>query len=214
MMLPMILLTGFEPFGDAAGNPSIDAARLAARDLACAGLAAAAVELPCVFGRGAGTAAGALDAALREHRPDVVVAAGLAGNRDRLSLERVAINVMDARIPDNAGGQPVDVPVRADAPAAYFTGLPIKRARARLEAAGLEAEVSQTAGTYVCNAVFYELMHLLAGTAGVRAGFVHVPPDAGRWSVPRIAAGLAVVARCAAEPESGSDDAVPAGAES
>ncbi|WP_102158148.1 pyroglutamyl-peptidase I family protein [Zhihengliuella halotolerans] len=210
----MILLTGFEPFGGAAENPSIDAARLAARELRDAGGDAVAVELPCVFGRGPGTAGGALAAALAEHRPDVVVAAGLAGNRGRLSLERVAINLLDARIPDNAGGQPVDAPVRAQAPAAYFTSLPIKRARARLEAAGLEAEISQTAGTYVCNAVFYELMHLLAGSPGVRAGFVHVPPSGGQWTVPRIGAGLAVVARCAAEAGGGHDDAVTAGAES
>ncbi|GHD07187.1 pyroglutamyl-peptidase I [Zhihengliuella salsuginis] len=210
----MILLTGFEPFGGADANPSIDAARLAAADLVRAGVDAAAVELPCVFGRRAGSAGAVLEDALAAHRPDVVIATGLAGNRNRLSLERVAINVMDARIADNAGEQPVDVPVRADGPAAYFTTLPVKRARARLEASGFPAEVSQTAGTYVCNSVFYELMHQLAGVPGARAGFVHVPPAAGQWSVPRIGRALGVVAGCAAGPDGGHDDVAPAGAES
>jgi pyroglutamyl-peptidase len=108
----------------------------------------------------------------------LVIATGLASGRGALSIERVAINVMDARIPDNAGAQPVDAPIVAGGPAAYFSTLPIKAMRAALQQAGLPAEVSQTAGTFVCNQVFYGLMHRLARqrrAPGARGGFIHVP---------------------------------------
>src|SRR5690606_4205494 len=104
----------------------------------------------------------------------LVVGVGEAGGRERIGLERVAVNVIDARIPDNDGAQPIDVPVVPGAPAAYFSSLPIKACVEALARADLPAEVSSTAGTYVCNAAFYALMHLVAGS-GVRAGFVHVP---------------------------------------
>ncbi|MGJ9401826.1 pyroglutamyl-peptidase I [Arthrobacter sp. KK5.5] len=175
----MILLTGFEPFDGAASNPSIDAATTAARALVSEGIPAVAEQLPCVFAE----APGALARAIERHRPDVVVCVGLAAGRRVVSLERVAINVLDARIPDNAGEVPVDRPVVEGAPAAYFTTLPIKRTLAALSAAGIDAEVSQTAGTYVCNQVFYALMHQAAGHGRrIRGGFVHVPtiaPDGG-----------------------------------
>jgi pyroglutamyl-peptidase len=91
-----------------------------------------------------------------------------------ISFERVAINVNDARIPDNLGAQPIDTPVAADGPAAYFTTLPIKMMVKAVREAGIGASVSQTAGTFVCNQVFYLLQHALAAT-GVRSGFIHVP---------------------------------------
>ena len=116
----------------------------------------------------------ALRAALRRHAPELVLCVGQAGGRAALSLERVTINVNDARIPDNAGAQPVDAPVVTRGPAAYFTTLPIKAMHADLRAAGIPAEISQTAGTFVCNQVFYVLMHALAGSR-VRGGFVHIP---------------------------------------
>src|SRR5450830_208838 len=120
----MILLTGFEPFGGEATNPSWTAVRGAADLLRAEGLEVAAVELPCVFG----AALTALDEALAEHRPALVVCAAQAGGRPGISLERVAINCDDARIPDNAGNAPVDEPVLPEAPAAYFGTLPIKAA--------------------------------------------------------------------------------------
>ena len=104
-----------------------------------------------------------------------MVCAGQAGGRSRVSLERIAINCDDARIPDNAGNAPVDQPVVTGGPAAYFSTLPVKAALAALLAAGIPAEVSQTAGTYVCNHVFYGLMHALRLRPGTRGGFVHVP---------------------------------------
>ncbi len=172
----MILFTGFEPFGGEALNPSWLAAQEAAAALRAAGSAAVAVELPCTFGESLTR----LREVVSEHRPGLVLCVGQAGGRARISLERVAINVDDARIPDNAGNQPVDSPIRPGGPAAYFSSLPIKQALQDLTVAGIAAEVSQTAGTYVCNHVFYGLMDLLSASGGgTRGGFIHVPytPD-------------------------------------
>lgn len=166
-----VLVTGFEPFEQDPVNPSWEVAR--ALDGWRHGAAAVhAVQLPCVFDR----AIERLDEALAAHRPTLVVCLGLAGGRTEVSVERVAINVNDARIPDNAGQQPVDTAVVPGAPAAYFSTLPIKAIVRDLRAGGLPAGVSNTAGTFVCNHVFYALMHRLARQGGaVRGGFVHVP---------------------------------------
>jgi pyroglutamyl-peptidase len=167
----MILLTGFEPFGGEAINPSWLAAQRAADVLRGQGADAVAVEVPCVFGRSVDVLRESID----RYRPDLVLCVGQAGGRERISLERVAINVDDARIPDNAGGQPIDEPIATDGPAAYFSTLPVKACREAVAAVGVPVEVSQTAGTYVCNHIFYGLMHDLASREGVRGGFVHVP---------------------------------------
>jgi pyroglutamyl-peptidase len=111
---------------------------------------------------------------LEELKPDVVIAVGQAGGRPELSVERVAINVDDASITDNQGQQPVDAPIIEGAPNAYFSTLPIKSIVREMRERGLRAGVSQTAGTFVCNHVFYSLLHNTANTP-VRAGFVHVP---------------------------------------
>lgn len=198
----MILLTGFQPFGGDSTNPSWHAAREAAHRLRAEGTEALAVELPCVFGE----ALRVLESALEQHRPELVICAGQAGGRPRISLERVAINCDDARIPDNAGNAPVDQPVVHGGPAAYFSTLPVKAALAALTAADIPAEVSQTAGTYVCNHVFYGLMHALRLRPGTRGGFVHVPYEPGQLppgsTAPALpleqqAEALAVVARTA-----------------
>ncbi|MFO1328483.1 MAG: pyroglutamyl-peptidase I [Rubrivivax sp.] len=166
---PLCLVTGFEPFDGDALNPSwLVAQALAARR--GSGGRVVAECLPCTF---AG-AIPALQAALRRHRPQLVLALGQAG-RAVISFERVALNVEDARIPDNAGDQPVDRPVRRGGPAAYFGTLPIKAMHAALQREGIASEVSQSAGTFVCNHVFYGLMHTLRRQRGVRGGFVHVP---------------------------------------
>ncbi len=169
MTYPQILLTAFEPFGGDPVNPSL----LIARQLhgeTVAGARVMALELPCVFHR----ALTVLDEALQRTRPTLAVALGLAAGREGLSIERVAINVDDARIPDNAGAQPVDEAIAPEGPVAWFSTLPIKAMVAALNQAGVPASVSQTAGTFVCNHVFYGLQHRLAGT-GVRSGFIHVP---------------------------------------
>lgn len=165
-----ILLTGFQPFGGEQVNPSWQAVS-ALHGTRIAEHRVVARELPVAFG----TSLTVLRAALKETQPSLVICVGQAGGRAQLSLERVAINVDDARIPDNEGSQPVDLPVIDGGPAAYFSTLPIKAMREALRVAGFPAEVSQTAGTYVCNHVFYGLMHALRVRRGVRAGFVHIP---------------------------------------
>ena len=173
-----ILVTGFEPFGGLADNPSWEAAR--AVDGEHIGPARIVSRcLPCVIDH----VGPALVAALDETAPSLVLCLGLAAGRPDVSVERVAINVVDARIPDNAGHQPIDEPVIDGGPAAYFSTLPIKALVKGLRDQGIPASVSQTAGTYACNAVFYHLMHDLArrGSAA-RGGFVHVP------CLPRMAA--------------------------
>jgi pyroglutamyl-peptidase len=165
-----VLLTGFSPFAGEPGNPSWQAAsRLHGKRIA--GHRIVARELPTEFG----TSLTVLRAAIRETRPALALCVGQAGGRAQLSLERVAINVDDARIADNAGARPVDVPVVAGGPAAYFSTLPLKAMLQALRNAGIPAEVSQTAGTYVCNHVFYALMHALRDRPRVRAGFIHIP---------------------------------------
>lgn len=167
-----VLLTGFEPFGGESLNPSWEAVRQLDGESLAAELQIVAVQLPCVFG----AALAALNAAIAQHQPVMVLCVGQAGGRSELSFERVAINIDDARIPDNAGQQPVDVPVIAGAPAAYFTSLPVKAIIAALREAGLPAALSHTAGTYVCNHVFFGLMHEAARRGDIRqAGFVHIP---------------------------------------
>lgn len=168
-----LLLTGFEPFGGERRNPSIELAQ-ALEGERLHGLSIVVQQLPCVFE----TATRALDAALDRCAPSMVLALGQAGGRCELSFERVAINLVDARIPDNAGAQPIDRPVQADGPAAYFTTLPVKAMVAASRAAGVPASLSTSAGTFVCNQVFYALMHRLATrppAPGVAAGFLHLP---------------------------------------
>jgi pyroglutamyl-peptidase len=195
----MILLTGFEPFGGESFNPSWPAVQQAAAALTASGFPATAVKLPVVFG----DAADALRNALAAGDVDLVLAVGQAVGRAVISLERVAINIDDARIPDNAGRQPVDETVVPGGPAAYFSTLPVKACLQALTDARIPAEVSQTAGTFVCNHVFYALMHELARHPGIRGGFIHVPKSpeqAGNgpsMEVADTARGLEIVARTA-----------------
>lgn len=167
-----VLVTGFEPFGGDKANPSQDIA-MALAGRVISGRRVVGAVLPCVFGE----ANRVLRALLRRHRPELVICLGLAAGRTAITPERVAINVDDARIPDNAGSQPVDRPVVAGGPVAYWSTLPIKAIVAALRARGIPAEVSQTAGTFVCNHVFYGLLRALHRKPGVRGGFLHVPAE-------------------------------------
>lgn len=164
------LVTGFEPFGGERVNPSFEALPLLPSRLGAIDIATQA--LPVVFG----AALPALRRAIAATGPDIVLCVGLAGGRTELSLERVAVNVDDARIPDNDGNQPIDQPVVSGGPAGYFATLPIKAAVAALRQAGIPAAVSNSAGTFLCNHVFYGLMHEAAKGGGrFRGGFLHVP---------------------------------------
>ena len=129
-------------------------------------------ELPTSYAHSAGV----LRAAIEEVRPELVLCVGQAGGRTELCLERVAINVQDARIRDNDGKQPIDKPVVKDGPAAHFATLPIKACVAEMRKAGLPAAVSNTAGTFVCNHVFYAVMDMAEQhSMGFRGGFLHIP---------------------------------------
>ena len=172
-MLKTILLTGFEPFNREAINPAWEAVR-ALDGWRTDSFKVQAVQLPCVFGQ----AGDVLAHAIADSAPGVVIAVGQAGGRSDISIERVAINVDDAPIPDNAETRPVDRAIVREGPAAYFSTLPIKAIAQAIRAGGVPAAVSQSAGTFVCNHVFYALMHQLSrlpASAGVRGGFIHVP---------------------------------------
>ena len=170
-MKDRILVTGFEPFGGDRLNPSREVARqLDGRRVA--GHAIVGRCLPCAFG----AALPALQALVDDLHPGLVIALGLAGSRSAVSIERVAINLVDARIADNAGEQPIDVPVIPGAPAAYFASLPVKAIHAGLREAGIPSEVSHSAGAFVCNQVFFALMHRLRAFPQAKGGFIHLPP--------------------------------------
>ena len=176
MSIATVLLTGFEPFNQDTINPSWEAVQQL-DGWHTATLRVKSRQLPCVFG----LANQHLIKAIEEFQPDVVIAVGLAGGRTDISLERVAINIDDARIPDNANQQPIDVAVIEGAPAAYFSTLPIKAIVQKMRQQGIPAAVSSTAGSFVCNHVFYGLMHHLhnaakrAGRPMPRWGFIHIP---------------------------------------
>lgn len=165
-----VLITGFEPFGGESVNPSWEV--VSGLDNAIiGGCSVVARQLPCVFGESLTVLNGAIDAL----SPSLVLAVGQAGGRTDITVERVAINVDDARIADNQGQQPVDVPVVADGPAAWFSTLPIKAMVMAMRNAGIPASVSQTAGTFVCNHVMYGLLHKLRDAPAVKGGFIHIP---------------------------------------
>ncbi|HWO01429.1 MAG TPA: pyroglutamyl-peptidase I [Blastocatellia bacterium] len=166
-----LLLTAFEPFGGESVNPSLEAARQI-REMSFQGDSVYVQELPVDRYR-------AIEVALEtlsRIQPDIVIMLGEAGGRFRINPERVAINIDDFRIPDNAGNQPSDEPIVEGGPAAYFSTLPIRAITERLIAARIPAAISNSAGAHLCNRVFYSVMHAIAleGLA-IKAGFIHVP---------------------------------------
>ena len=164
------LVTGFEPFGGETLNASLEAVRRLPPRIG--GLEIETATLPTSFAR----AHAALEAAIMRTNPDIVLCVGQAGDRAALCIERVAINVQDAEITDNDGAKPIDASVVAGGPAAYLATLPVRAAVAALRAEKLPAQLSMSAGTFVCNHVFYGLMHLAAARGHpFRAGLLHVP---------------------------------------
>lgn len=165
-----VLVTGFEPFGGEDTNPSWEICRALPAAIGRAPLETLLV--PTQFRLAIEETAAAIERA----NPRLVILLGQAGGRACLSVERVAINVDDARIADNAGSQPVDEPVAPAGPAAYFASVPVKAMTAAIREAGIPAEVSNSAGTFVCNHLFYGVLHFLAASGrDARAGFIHVP---------------------------------------
>jgi pyroglutamyl-peptidase len=165
-----ILVTGFEPFGGEAVNPSLEAVQRLENQIA--GAEIIKQSLPVVFQKPVEQLIVHMEAV----RPDVVICVGQAGGVSGITVERIAVNLMDASIADNEGNQPEDVPVLADGPAAYFSSLPVKTIVQRIKDNGLPAVLSNSAGTYVCNNTMYGLLHHIAQHCpGVRGGFIHVP---------------------------------------
>lgn len=164
------LVSGFDAFGGDKVNPSSLAVRRLERRLG--DLEIHTVELPTSYARSTDVLREAIDAV----RPDIVLGVGQAGGRAELSLERVAINVQDARIRDNDGAQPIDCPIVGEGAAAHFSTLPVKACVAELRKAGLPAAVSNSAGTFVCNHVFYCTMDMAQRhPSRFRGGFLHIP---------------------------------------
>ena len=210
-MKKTVLLTGFEPFNGATINPAWEAVR-ALKGWSGDGFFVEVLQLPCVFGFANRVLRGAID----EIKPAIVICVGQAGGRVDLTLERVAINLDDAPIFDNDRQQPVDATIVAGAPAAYFASLPVKAIVAAMRERGVQASVSQTAGTFVCNHVFYGLMHHIEGNA-TQGGFIHVPylpeqaaafPGAPSMALAQIVEGLRAAVEVVVR---GGDDVVIAG---
>jgi pyroglutamyl-peptidase len=167
----MILLTGFEPFGAYKDNPSVEVAE-ALHGRTVGDVAVHSAILPVHHARAAGLVA----QLVRDVAPRAIVHLGLAGGRARLALERVAVNVMDFEIADNAGYRATGEPCVAGGPAAYFSTLPLETMHEALGAAGVPAYLSSSAGTYLCNQTFYTTRHLLASRGlHTPAGFIHLP---------------------------------------
>ena len=165
-----VLMTGFDPFGGESVNPAYEAVKALPGEIEGAQIIKR--EVPTVYGK----AARILKQEMEKIHPDIVICVGQAGGRAGISIEKVAINYRDARIQDNAGNQPQDCPILAEGTDAYFATLPVKKIVAELQKAGIPAQISYSAGTFVCNDIFYSLMHMAANEyPGIKAGFIHVP---------------------------------------
>lgn len=168
--LMKILLTGFDPFGGETINPAWEAVKMVQNQID--DIEIVKLKVPTVFYKSIAKVAEVLE----REKPDAVLCIGQAGGRYDLTPERVAININDARIPDNEGQQPIDIPVFEDGAAAYFSTLPVKAMVKAIRHAGVPASVSNTAGTFVCNHLMYGVLYTLEKKyPGVRGGFMHVP---------------------------------------
>lgn len=165
-----VLLTGFDPFGGDSTNPSYEAVKRVPDTID--GIEVIKKEIPTVFRKSIEI----LEQSIEEYKPDIVICVGQAGGRYDITIERVAINIDDARIPDNEGNQPIDEPIFADGDAAYFSSLPIKAITNEIKKEGIPASVSNTAGTFVCNHIMYGLLYLIDKKYNnIKGGFIHVP---------------------------------------
>ena len=165
-----VLVTGFDPFGGEKLNPALEAIKSLPAQIQ--GAEVRWLEVPTVFYKSAKI----LEEEIRLYQPDIVLCVGQAGGRKGLTPERVAINQDDARIPDNEGNQPIDRPIQLDGPPAYFSSLPIKAMVQAIKEEGLTASVSNTAGTFVCNHLMYQVLYLVEKEfPNIKAGFMHIP---------------------------------------
>jgi len=165
-----IRVTGFDPFGGEAVNPAFEAVKRLPRKIAGSGVEI--LEIPTVFH----TSIRVIMDRAEETGADRILMVGQAGGRFEITVERIGINVDDARIPDNEGNQPIHVPIDPEGPAAYFATLPVKAITEGIRSCGIPARISKTAGTFVCNHVLYGVLNETAKrNLPVKAGFIHVP---------------------------------------
>lgn len=189
-----ILVTGFDPFGGDTINPALEAVNLLPYEIQ--GHTIEKLEIPTVFNKSKVT----IENKLKATHFDIVLAIGQAGGRFELTPERIGINIDDARIPDNEGNQPIDEMIQSSGDAAYFSNLPVKRMTEAIKTAGVPARLSNTAGTFVCNHILYQLGFLQATQfPNIKFGFIHVPfipeqvtdkPEQPSMSIQTIAKGL------------------------
>ena len=164
-----LLLTAFTPFDGEKINPALEAVKLVKDRIG--NLLIVKLEVPTVFGKSIDT----VREAIEREKPDFVLSIGQAGGRAEITPERVAINIDDARIPDNEGNQPIDEPIFPDGENAYFSTLPVKAMVEAIRKEGLPSSLSNSAGTYVCNHLMYGVLYYLDKRPGMKAGFIHVP---------------------------------------
>lgn len=165
-----VLITGFDPFGGETINPAFEALKSLPDEILDYHIIT--LEIPTVFDKSIRV----LSEAISKHQPEIVVCVGQAGGRFGITPEYVAININEARIEDNDGNQPSDEAIESNGPNAYFTNLPVKAIVKKLIDQSIPSSLSYTAGTFVCNHVFYGLMHLITThTPTIRGGFIHVP---------------------------------------
>lgn len=201
-----VLITGFDPFGGETINPAWEAVKLLPDRIA--GAEIIKLQIPTVVGKSIHK----IHEAMTQENPDLIISIGQAGGRFGVTPERVAINVTDARIPDNEGNQPIDEPVFADGPAAYFSSLPVKAMVQAIKDAGYPSVLSNTAGTYICNHVMYGILYWIEKEfPNARGGFIHVPyaasqvvnkPATPSMSIADIAASLEAAVGAAVENQS------------
>ena len=174
-----LLITGFDPFGGADINPSWEAVRQLPDQIGNYTLCK--LEIPTVFGKASETVL----YAAKDFSPDVILCIGQAGGRAAVTPERIAVNIRDARIPDNEGNQPAGERIAIEGPAAYFSTLSPEMMRDAILNAGIDATISNSAGAFVCNDTLYSLLHHYADTP-IRVGFIHIPylPEQGTPSLP------------------------------
>lgn len=165
-----ILVTGFDPFGEDSINPSEEIVK--SLDDTINGATIIKLIIPTVMEKSAEV----VKEAIVKHNPNVVINIGQAGNRFNITPELIAINLDDARIPDNEGNQPISQKIKIDGQNAYFTQLPIKAMVSAMQSEGIPSEVSRTAGTFVCNHIMYQVQYLIDKEfKDLSGGFIHVP---------------------------------------
>ena len=164
-----LLLTAFTPFDGERINPALEAVKLVKDRIG--NLLIVKLEVPTVFGKSIDT----VREAIEREKPDFVLSIGQAGGRAEICPERVAINLDDARIPDNEGNQPIDETIFPDGENAYFSTLPVKAMVEAIRKEGLPSSLSNSAGTYVCNHLMYGVLYYLDKRPVIKAGFIHVP---------------------------------------